>query len=79
MINHDPSLYIYIYRKRRFFYNIEGQLKGLPRINLAKTCAPKCFAAKSSEVKHLYPREALKKLPPSPVSRASKLCCRFRR
>ncbi len=35
---HDPSLSLYIYRKRRF-YNIEGQLRGLPGSTGQKTCA----------------------------------------
>jgi hypothetical protein len=36
--NHDPSLYIY--REKKVFYNIEGQLRGLPGSGHPKTCAP---------------------------------------
>ncbi len=35
IINHDPSLYIYIEKK---VYNIEGQLKGLQGSIKPKTC-----------------------------------------
>jgi hypothetical protein len=51
-------IWIYIYREKKVFYNIEGQLRGLQGSGQAKTCAPKNNGALWSTVKHLYPREA---------------------
>jgi hypothetical protein len=51
---------IYIYIEKKVFYNIEGQLRGLPRINLAKTCAPHLYSVNKSAQLFLYSREARK-------------------
>ncbi len=32
-------LYIYIYREKKVFYNIEGQLRGFQLLDQPKTCA----------------------------------------
>jgi hypothetical protein len=39
----DPSLYIYIYRKKKV-YNIEGQLRGLQGSTNQKACASRFYA-----------------------------------
>ncbi len=35
---HKDLLYIYIYREKKVFYNIEGQLRGFQGSDQAKTC-----------------------------------------
>ncbi len=66
-------IWIYIYIEKKVFYNIEGQLRGFQLSDQPKTCAPNFRRALCTSVKHLYPRKALKKLPPSSVTRAAKL------
>jgi hypothetical protein len=43
MINHNYKallfIWIYIYREKKVFYNIEGQLRGFQGSNKLKTCA----------------------------------------
>jgi hypothetical protein len=54
-----------LYIEKKKVYNIEGQLRGFQGSNQAKTCAPKVRMCKMYYIKHLYPREARVKLPPS--------------
>jgi hypothetical protein len=44
----DPSFFIYgyIYREKKVFYNIEGQLRGFQGSVQPKTCAPRNCAQK---------------------------------
>jgi hypothetical protein len=39
-------LYISIYREKKVFYNIEGQLRGFQLSDQPKTCAPNIFVYK---------------------------------
>jgi hypothetical protein len=55
---------IYIYIEKKVFYNIEGQLRGLPGSNYPKTCAPQVRTYKMY-YKTSVPARNTKKLPPS--------------
>jgi hypothetical protein len=76
IIKINKGLYIYI--EKKVFYNIEGQLRGLPRINLAKTCAPKCAVLKST-VLNICTRAKRRETPSQPSVPRRKVWQHYRR